>query len=468
MIPDDRRPTAPVDRRRFLAAAGIAALTPLSASAAAAAASPARNPTPGPRPDDPDPFKPLPLRASFQGPSPWTGIVLWDTNPRADSDAVSLEYSYMTYARIVEGPGRYDWRPVERKLEAVAARKHQAILRFHDTYPGKPSGVPDYVKAAPGYDDRNARSEGKPTGFPDWSHPEWIRCHEDFHRAFAERYDNDPRLAYVQFGFGLWAEYHIYDGPFELGRTFPSLERQAVALQNFARLHPRTPWMISVDAAKPGVSPIPADPELLALDFGLFDDSLLCEQHARVNARDWRVLGNDRWRRAPAGGEFSYYTERDQRLALAPQGPHGEPFESVAARFHLTFVIGDDQPRRQSLDRVREAGAACGYRLRVREFATDGQRTRVVVANEGVAPPYHDAYVTLRGVRARLDPASNPNPAADPDPDPDAQPSLKGLLPGESRAFLVDAAPNAAGDGPVIQSPRLVPGVVIPYLADLA
>ena len=33
----------------------------------------------------------------------------------------------------------------------------------------------------------------------------------DTPEEFAARYDDDPRIAFLQVGFGLWGEYHIYD-----------------------------------------------------------------------------------------------------------------------------------------------------------------------------------------------------------------------------------------------------------------
>ena len=53
-------------------------------------------------------------------------------------------------------------------------------------------------------------------------------------------------------------------------------------------------------------------------------------------------------RRAPAGGEFSFFEDRDQAEALAPNGPHGVLFERQAAKFHVSFIVGDAQPRFQS------------------------------------------------------------------------------------------------------------------------
>ena len=63
-----------------------------------------------------------------------TGIALWTTNEAASTAPIQLEYAYLKYSQIVQESGVYDWEPVERLLTEVAGRKHQAILRWHDTY----------------------------------------------------------------------------------------------------------------------------------------------------------------------------------------------------------------------------------------------------------------------------------------------------------------------------------------------
>lgn len=391
-----------------------------------------------------DDWRPVPLQARLTQVQPQTGIVLWADNAAAADAPIQLEFRYLTYAEVVTGPGRYDWSPVERLLDEIAGRRHQAILRWHDTYVGKPTGVPDYIKQLPDYRETTALSEGKPTGFPDWSHPRWRACVLDFYTEFASRYDRDPRIAFVQTGFGLWSEYHIYDGPMELGRTFPSLEFQAEFARHLAGVFHHTPWMISVDAAGEH-TPFAGDPELLALPFGVFDDSFNHAKHARENEPNWNAFDRQRWRRAPAGGEFSFFQKVDQRLALAPQGPHGVPFDDHARAFHISFIIGDDQPRFQPAERIKSAGLACGYRFRVTAFEATAAASRVTITNTGIAPIYHDAWPAVGGVRCAE--------------------SLRGLLPGATRTFNIPAG----GDAPVlsIESDRLVPGQRIEFEADL-
>jgi hypothetical protein len=390
-------------------------------------------------------FEPIALKSRITHVQPMTGIVLWATSEHRRTDAIQLEFSYAKYSDLVKEKGIYDWDPIDRLLDDVGGRGHQAILRFFFVYPGKEATVPDYIKALPDYRETRGTSEGRMTTFADWSHPELQRFTLEFYEQLARRYDHDRRLAFLETGFGLWAEYHIYDGPMKLGETFPTLEFQTTFAKHLATVFKATPWLISVDAAEASRAPFAGDSELLKLSFGVFDDSFLCQQHKRENEPNWNVMGRDRWKRAPAGGELSYYSQTDQKQALAPTGPHGVPFERAARDFHITFMIGDGQPRYQPMDRLRAAGLACGYKFRVIAFERKNTQFRVTVTNEGVAPIYHDAYVAVGGVRTRE--------------------SLKGLLPDERRTFLVDAA----GKPPrlTIESDRLVTGQRIEFEADL-
>src|SRR3954451_1308504 len=200
-------------------------------------------------------FHPVSLKSRVTHVQPMTGIVLWSTSERNRTDAIQLEYSYMRYNEVVKEKGAYDWQAMERLLKDVAGRGHQAIVRFYFVYPGKATTVPDYIKALPDYEQIRGKSEGRETGFADWSHPELKRFTLEFYDQLAARYDHDPRLAFVETGFGLWAEYHIYDGPMKLGKTFPDKTFQADFARHLARVFKATPWLISVDAAEESRAP---------------------------------------------------------------------------------------------------------------------------------------------------------------------------------------------------------------------
>ncbi|RLD68850.1 MAG: DUF4832 domain-containing protein, partial [Bacteroidetes bacterium] len=308
-------------------------------------------------------FSDIEIDAQITEVQPMTGIVFWTTNGNKDTDAISLEYSYMLFNEVVDGNSDYDWQAVEDKLNDVASRNHQAIFRFRYVYPGYETAVPDYIKNLSDYNETEGISEGQTTWFPDWTHSELESFTLEFYKKFAERYDNDPRLAFIQVGFGLWGEYHIYDGPFVLGETFPSKEFQTNFFEHLDTTFKQTHFSISIDAADDTYSPFSVNAELLSIHFGLFDDSFMHEDHSGYNTESWNFFDRNRYQHSPAGGEFSYYTTYDQQHVLDPTGNFGTSYEDFAEDFHISYMIGNDQPNYQTMDRIKEASIASGYKF---------------------------------------------------------------------------------------------------------
>lgn len=406
---------------------------------------------------DPDPtpvseeWRAITLESAIDKVQPMTGIVLWaddhnDTILKSSDQYVQLEYAYVRPCDVVAGQSQYDWSALESLLDDVAARGHQAVLRWYYVYPGDETRVPDYIKALPDYRETSGRSEGQMTDFPDWTHAEMERFHLEFYSRFAERYDTDPRIAFLQAGFGLWAEYHIYDGPNTIGEQFPSKAFQTIFLNHLDTVFDTLHWSISIDAGDGYYSPIMASGELQSLAFGMFDDSFMHETHDEYNEEMWDLFDHlERYKHSPHGGELSYYRSYDQAQALNPDGMYGRTYEELSATFHITYMIGNDQPQYRTNERIKSAGMANGYKFRIIDFRATQSQSRVTVANTGIAPIYYDAYVTVNGVRAQM--------------------SLKGLLPSQNQEFLV----ASGGNDPVltIECDRLVQGQAIQFEADL-
>ena len=78
-----------------------------------------------------EPFVRVPLKSRITRVQPMTGIVLWTTSEHNHTDAIQLEYSYLKYGDVVAVRGQYDWTVMDRLLKEVAARGHQAIIRFY-------------------------------------------------------------------------------------------------------------------------------------------------------------------------------------------------------------------------------------------------------------------------------------------------------------------------------------------------
>ena len=402
------------------------------------------------------------LKSSIQNVQPMTGIVLWDNHEIWDSanksnmaDAISLEYSYISINKIVTAEGVYDWSYIENKLNAIASRNHQAIFRLYYAYVGRETTVPDYIKALPDYSETvGLLSEGEPTSFPDWTNSTLQEFTKTFHTKFAERYNNDNRIAFLQVGFGLWGEYHIYDEPdnLVLGQTFPSKAYQTEFLTHVNSVYTLLPWSISIDASNSEDTPIIGNSNLLELNFGLFDDSFMHEEHSDYNESAWNTFNySERYKIAPLGGEFSYNEPSDQRNVLIPEtGAYGISYEDFAEKFHISYIIGNDayttgKSNEQPIARIKEASVFSGYEFTITAFTTNDTSAEITIENSGIAPIYYDAYITVNGVRSSE--------------------SLKGLLPDEFQKYLVESG----GDTPVltIESDYILSTQKIEFNADL-
>lgn len=415
-------------------------------------------------------FRNVALSSSITTLEPLKGIVFWPDNDKITQyqNSIALEYSYCLYSDVVNTTkGVYDWTKFEALLDDIASRGHQAIIRFRYEYPG-PDGaingvagataVPAYIKALPGYTETyNADTGGDgETYYADWRNSELQAFTKEFYTKFAERYDNDPRIAFVQTGFGHWGEYHIYGTTLNLGVNFPSKAFQKEFLQHMDTTFKHTPWSISIDAADTEYTPIVGDNSLMNLHFGVFDDSFMHKTHDLssgdgYNETNWNSLNRSRWKFAPGGGEISYYTSSDQKNALNPAGMYGGTFEQRAAQYHISYMIGNDVTTGSyaTVARVKEASLACGYKFQITAYQVSETEAKVSVKNIGIAPLYHDAYVSVKGVRAAN--------------------SLKGLLPDSTQTYIVSGLSIGGAESPslTITSDKLLTGKTIPYQASL-
>ncbi|MCQ2341236.1 MAG: DUF4832 domain-containing protein [Paludibacteraceae bacterium] len=401
---------------------------------------------------------------------PMTGLVLW--NDQAESrkgtlgTCFALEYTYCPPCKVVTGKSngkiQYDWTFIENILNGVKSRGHQAILRFYYEYPGSrmgcdntrgATGVPDYIKALSGYTETYKSTEDGACYYADWSNSELQWFVKQFITDFAAKYDHDPRIAFLEVGFGHWGEYHIYGGPsLDLGHNFPSKAFQKSFLQHIDTTLHVLPWSISIDASVKRYAPITEDQSLMALHFGLFDDSFMHAEHDKsqgegYNEDCWNALGKNRWQQGACGGEISYYEDSDQKNFLNPAGMYGVTWEQASAKYHISFMICNDAPsgKYATATRFKEGSMACGYRFRLTECSVRGNQTAVTFTNEGIAPIYKDAYPTIGTTRSAT--------------------SLKGLLPGQSRTCMIDAVLTRADDL-TITSDYILPSQQIQFNAD--
>lgn len=423
-------------------------------------------------------WKQIGLNSNVTGVQPMTGLVLWPDEAKSRFSTYgkshALEFSYLAPCKVVKGCNadgtiQYDWSYLEHLLDDIASRNHQAVVRFFYEYPGvkmvddKPgtTGVPAYIKALPDYKETYKKVAGDgETYYADWSNSELKRFTKQFYTDFAEKFDKDPRIAFLEVGFGHWSEYHIYDDngtKIDFGKNFPTKEYQKEFFLHLSSVMDNLPWAVSIDAADKQYTPFAGDNELQGLKFGLFDDSFMHENHEigsddGFNEMNWNKMGKNRWYNGVCGGEVSYYTDKDQTNFTNPNGMYGHTWEEQSAKYHITFMIANNNPSGKNsynnATRFKECSMATGYHFVVTSCKSDGIQTKLTVTNTGVAPLYRDAYFAIGSIRSAE--------------------SLRGLLPGESIEIVIPSALEFNNKGnavvnPVIESDYILNSQVIEY-----
>ena len=103
--------------------------------------------------------------------------------------------------------------------------------------------------------------------------------------------------------------------------------------------------------------------------------------------------------------------------------------------------MGNDQPEYQTMERIKQASMASGYRFKIVSLKTASDTSVFEILNFGVAPIYYDAYIAVDGVRSPK--------------------SLKLLAPGETQTCGLSAG---AEDATItIECDRLVDGQKIQF-----
>lgn len=156
-------------------------------------------------------------------------------------------------------------------------------------------------------------------------------------------------------------------------------------------------------------------------------------------------MGENRWKTGVCGGEISYYDDSDQEKFTNPKGMYGHTWEEQSAKYHITFMIANNNPSGKNsynnATRFKECSMATGYHFVVTGCKSDGAQTKITVKNTGVAPLYRDAYFAIGSIRSGE--------------------TLRGLLPGESKEITVDAALESDNNGKAITNPVIVSDYIL-------
>ncbi|ROO86973.1 uncharacterized protein DUF4832 [Actinocorallia herbida] len=316
----------------------------------------------------------------------------------------SMEWFYLPLDAVMTGPGAFDWTALEDQLDAIAARGHQAAFRFYLDYPGKPSGVPQYLLDAGltthPYDDfgNNGQSVS-----PDYDDPRLVAALDEFIAALGAAYDGDPRVGFVQLGLlGFWGEWHTWPHNGDPGTEnwFASQAEQVRILDAYDAAFDETRLMVRYPST-----------DNAAHDIGYHDDSFA---YSTLPGTGWHFMDlmrqagtTEKWKDVPVAGELRPELQGclfDLPMDCTSDGDNN--FADGVAQTHASWLLNHyaftPGYTGAAYDNALAAAKSLGYRLRVSAMRTGESRRGLTVSirmrDDGVAPFSYDWPLQLAAV----------------------------------------------------------------------
>ncbi len=144
------------------------------------------------------------LANPFKGFAPWIG----DVNPIYET---KLQEATFAWSDLEPSQGIYYWARLEKDWGNVAVTGKKVGFRIAAAIPGSgEKHTPDWL-INQGVRMRPYSIDGEQGLAPDWDDPKFLAAHHDFVMALGTRYDNDPRVAWIDIGsYGFWGEWHVW------------------------------------------------------------------------------------------------------------------------------------------------------------------------------------------------------------------------------------------------------------------
>ncbi len=132
-------------------------------------------------------------------------------------DLATLGYVRFGWAQLNPAEDEYNWKPIEEFLAGWAAKGKTGAfgVMAASSHSREPFVTPEWVfKAGAEYQQTQVtgRAHGRPGKkiVPDFDHPVFFAKLEKFLKAYAEKFDGDPRIEFIDIrSYGNWGEAHM-------------------------------------------------------------------------------------------------------------------------------------------------------------------------------------------------------------------------------------------------------------------
>lgn len=311
----------------------------------------------------------------------------------------SIDHFYIPLNKVYKDWGECDWTDFENELDRIVGGGRHVVTRFWIDYPNNPSGMPDFLidefgYQVPMYDDNS----------PHWNDDTLMVAMEEFIQMFGERYDGDPRIAYIEAGlYGYWGEWHTYPEN-SWAMTQANKDRLLIAYQN------------AFDTTHIGLRQSNhASTYDLKMSVGYYDDSFAYNTLCTGSWCSWN--GNlvpdgitDNYKYHPFAGEL----RPEIQSTIFDAWPNGtsngeEDLETCIRSTHLSFMkayyLYNKIPTATEFENALRSHKMMGYEFFVSSVKLNADnlssvKVDVKIRNSGIAPIYYDWDVEFAAINS--------------------------------------------------------------------
>lgn len=217
--------------------------------------------------------------------------------PYTDASKIQQPYSmvfrYISWRELEPVEGNFHFDEWEQDWNDESSKGKHIIFRVFVDYPTKSAGLPDWLRKAgvkeTAYD---VQGGGKS---PHYDDPRMLAAMERLIAAMGERYNTDPRIAFIEVGLlGFWGEWHTYPR----NELYASPETEQRVLEAYRKAFPNKSIMVRYARGYAGQQ-----------DWIGFHDDMFPQD--TDNGKDWSFLAGlrkthrtDNWKVAVIGGEM--------------------------------------------------------------------------------------------------------------------------------------------------------------------
>ena len=311
----------------------------------------------------------------------------------------TMEFDYLPYAAMVKGYDEFDWKPMEKLLDAIAGRGHQAVFRIYIEYPDKKDCIPEFLikdglKVNKWLYTETQPEPPAPIETPDYEDKNLRRSLKNFIAAMGKKYDGDPRIGFITAGLlGTWGEWHTYPKD----ELFASKTVQAEVMDAYEAAFKITPVLLRYPANEKTYQKAPNNKRPM----GYHDDSFAwATLDTGKKADNWFYMAAlkqagalDKWKTQPIGGEIrpeAWGHVFDETIKIKEVQDFAECVKQTHASWLMDSGMFEKKQSKARIERATKGVQRMGYEFHISSVTTDGGNITLTLENRGVAPFYYD------------------------------------------------------------------------------